>query len=45
MCAVCGTVLHGIVRGSVCCVWESLVWIWGSECVLRVEVFVVSLVE
>ena len=24
---------------SLCCVWESLVWVWGSEFVLCLGVF------
>ena len=31
----------GIVCVCVCCVWDSLVWVWGSECAAGVfEVFV-----
>ena len=30
---------------SVCCVWDSLVWGCGSECVLCVGQFVVGLWE
>ena len=24
---------------SACCLWDCLVWVWGSECVLRVREF------
>jgi len=36
VCAVCGTVWCGFVGVSVCCVWDSLVWVCRSECVLCV---------
>ena len=36
MCAVCGTVCCGFGGVSVCYVWGSLVWVWGSESVLCV---------
>jgi len=36
---VCGRVWCGFGGVSVCCVWESLVWVWGSECVLCVGQF------
>jgi len=29
-CAVCGRVLCGFGGVSVCCVWDSLVWVCGS---------------
>ena len=31
---MCGTVWCGFVGVSVCCVWGTLVWVCGSECVL-----------
>ena len=40
---MCATVLCGIGGVSVCCLWESLVWVWGSECVLCVGQFGVCL--
>jgi len=43
VCVVCGTVCCGLVGVSVCCVWDSLVWVCGSECVLCVGQFVVGL--
>ena len=45
VCAVCGTVWCGYVGVSVCCVWDSLVWVCGSECVLCVGQFGVGLWE
>ena len=39
---MCGTVWCGIVGVSLCCVWDSLEWVCGSECVLCVEQFVVD---
>ena len=45
MCAVCGTVWCGFGGVSVCCVWESLVWVCGSECVLCVGQYGVGLWE
>jgi len=33
-----GVCLLGVI---VCCVWESLLWVCGSECVLCVGQFVV----
>jgi len=36
VCAVCGTVLCGFGEVSLCCVWDCLVWNWGSDCVLFV---------
>ena len=45
MCAVCGTVCCEYGGVSVCCVWDSLVGVWGSECVLCVGEFGVSMVE
>ena len=41
--AVCGTVWCGFGGGRVCCVWESLVWVWGSECLLCAGQFGVGL--
>ena len=35
----------GLWGVSVCCVWESLVWVWGSEFVLCVGEFGVDLWE
>ena len=35
-----GTVLFGFGGERFCCVWDSLVWVWGSEFVLCVVVFV-----
>ena len=43
VCAVCGTVWCGCLGVSVCCVWDSLVWVCGSECVLCVGQFGVCL--
>jgi len=34
VCVVCGTVWSALGGVSVCCVWDCLEWIWGSECVL-----------
>ena len=31
---MCRPVWYGFVGVSVCCVWDSLVWVWGSACVL-----------
>ena len=45
VCAECGTVWCGFGGVSVCCVWDSLVWVWGSECVLCVGQFGVGLGE
>jgi len=42
---VCGTDCCGFVGVRVCCVWDSLVWVFGSECVLCVGEFGVSLCE
>ena len=39
MCAVCGTVWCGFVGVSECCVWDSLVWVWGSVYLLCVGQF------
>jgi len=39
VCAVCGRVWGGLVGVSLCCMWDSLVWVWGSECVLCVGQF------
>ena len=36
MCAVCGKEYWGFGEVSVCCVWDSLVWVCESECVLCV---------
>jgi hypothetical protein len=33
---VYGRVWYGFVGVSVCCVWNSLVWVWRSKCVLCV---------
>jgi len=33
------TVLFGFGRICVCCVWDNLVWVCGSECVLCVGQF------
>jgi len=43
ICAVCGAVVSGFGGVRVCCVWESLVWDWGSECMLDVGEFDVGL--
>jgi len=43
VCAVCVTVWCGFMRVGLCCVWESLVWVWGSEFVLCVGQFVVDM--
>ena len=40
---MCGAVWCGFGGVSVCCVWDSLVWVWGSECVLCVGQFGVGL--
>jgi len=45
VCAVCWTDLSGFVGVSVCCLWDSLVWVCGSECVLFVGQFCVGLWE
>ena len=37
--AVCGRVWGGFVGVRLYCVWDSLVWVWGSECVLCVGQF------
>ena len=42
---MCGTVLCGFGGVSLCCVWESFVWVWGSEFVLCVGQFCVGLWE
>ena len=34
---MCGTFWCEFVEVSVCCVWDSLVWVCGSECVLCVD--------
>jgi len=36
---VCGTVCCGIGGVRICCVWDSLVRVWGSEYVLYVGHF------
>jgi hypothetical protein len=38
-CVVCGTVWSVSGGVSVCCVWDSLVRVWGRECVLFVGQF------
>jgi len=43
--AVCGRVWGAFGGVSLCCVWERLVWVWGSECVLCVGQFGVGLGE
>ena len=40
---LCGTFLCAFEGVSVCCVWDSLVWVWGIECVLCVVQFFVGL--
>ena len=35
---MCGTASNGFGGVSVCCVWECLKWIWGSEFVLCVGI-------
>ena len=42
---MCGRVWFGFGGVSVCCVWDSLVWVCGSECVLCVGQFGVGLWE
>jgi len=42
---VCRTVWCGFVGVSVYCVWDSLVWVWGSECMLCVGQFGMGLWE
>ena len=42
---MCGTVCCGFGEVSLCCVWDSLVWIWGSECVFFVGQIGVGLGE
>jgi len=42
---VSGTVWSGFGGVGSCCVWGSLVWDWGSECVLCVEQFGAGLGE
>ena len=39
VCAVCGTVCCGFGVVGVCRVWDSFVWVWGSEFVLCVGEF------
>jgi len=39
------TVYFKTMAHCVCCVWDSLVWVWGSECVLCVGQFGVGLWE
>ena len=39
---MCGTVWCGFVGVSLCCVWDSLVWVCGSEIVLCVGQFAVG---
>ena len=39
MCAACGRVWCGYRGVSVCCIWDSLVWVWWSEFVLCVGQF------
>jgi len=34
-----GEFVAGFGGVSLCCVWDSLVWDWGSECVLCVGQF------
>ena len=36
MSVVCGTVWSGYGGVNVCCVLDSFVWVWGSECVFCV---------
>jgi len=43
VCAVCGTDWSGFGVVRVCCMWERLVWVWGSESVLCVGQFGVGL--
>jgi len=45
VCAVCWRDWCEYGGESVCCVWESLVWVWGSECVLCVGEIGVSMGE
>jgi len=45
VCALCGIVWCRIGGVIVCCVWESLVRVWGSEFVLCVGQFCVGLWE
>jgi len=42
---VCETLWSGLRGVSVCCLWDSLEWVWGSECVLFVGQFGVGLGE
>jgi len=42
---VCGSVLCGFVGVSVCCVWDILLWVCGSECLLGVGELGVGLWE
>ena len=45
VCAVCGTVWCGIGVVRICCVWDSLVRVCGSEYVLYVGQFGAGLWE
>ena len=42
---VSGKVWSGFGGVGACCEWDSLVWDWGSECVVCVEQFGVGLGE
>jgi len=33
---VCETLWIGFLEVIICCVWDSLFWVWGSESVLYV---------
>jgi len=43
VCPVCGRDWYEYGGVSVCCVWESLEWVWGSESVLCVGEIGVSM--
>jgi len=45
VCAVCGRVWCGFGEVSECCVWDSLLWVGGSEYVQCVGQFGVGLGE
>jgi len=45
VCAVIGRYWGGFGGVSLCCVWESMVWVWGSEFLLCVGQYGVGLGE
>jgi len=36
---VCGTVWCGFRVVNLCCLWDNILWVCGSECVLFVVTF------